>query len=256
MQNIKLTLQYDGTRYAGWQKPEKEGRDRAARTVSAKLQSALGRITGEIPERITGEIPELYAGARTEPGVHALEQTVSFHTGSTLSPAELKKALNGALPMDIAVRSALPAPERFRADLNARARTYQYRICTAPVCDPFTAAFTAHIFPAPARSAMQEGAAFLIGKHDFRNFCGVRKKKGTVKEILDISITKAGPDLLLIELTADDFLYRMPALIIGTLLEIGQGRRRPDCIKAIFEDTEKTGAPCETKGLLLKSISY
>ena len=87
MQNIKLTLQYDGTRYAGWQKPEKEGRDRAARTVSAKLQSALGRITGEIPE--------LYAGARTEPGVHALEQTISFCTGSTLSPAELKKALNG-----------------------------------------------------------------------------------------------------------------------------------------------------------------
>ena len=103
---------------------------------------------------------------------------------------------------------------------------------------------------------MQEGAAFLIGKHDFRNFCGVRKKKGTVKEILDISITEAGPDLLLIRLTADDFLYRMPALIIGTLLEIGQGRRRPDCIKAIFEGTEKAGAPCETKGLLLKSISY
>lgn len=248
MQNIKLTLQYDGTRYAGWQKPEKEGRDRAARTVSAKLQSALGRITGEIPE--------LYAGARTEPGIHALEQTISFHTGSTLSPAELKKALNGALPMDIAVLSALPAPERFRADLNARARTYQYRICTAPVCDPFTAAFTAHIFPAPVRSAMQEGAAFLIGKHDFRNFCGVRKKKGTVKEILDISITEAGPDLLLIRPTADDFLYRMPALIIGTLLEIGQGRRRPDCIKAIFEGTEKAGAPCGTKGLLLESVHY
>ena len=191
----------------------------------------------------------MYAGARTEPGIHALEQTISFHTGSTLSPAELKKALNGALPMDIAVLSALPAPERFRAD-------YQYRICTAPVCDPFTAAFTAHIFPAPARSAMQEGAAFLIGKHDFRNFCGVRKKKGTVKEILDISITKAGPDLLLIRLTADDFLYRMPALIIGTLLEIGHDRRRPDCIKAIFEGTEKAGAPCETKGLLLESVHY
>ena len=167
-----------------------------------------------------------------------------------------KKALNGALPMDIAVLSALPAPERFRADLNARARTYQYRICTAPVCNPFTAAFTAHISPAPAHSAMQEGAAFLIGKHDFRNFCGVRKKKGTVKEILNISITEAGPDLLFIELTADDFLYRMPALIIGTLLEIGLGRRRPDCIESIFEGTEKAGAPCETKGLLLESISY
>lgn len=248
MQNIKLTLQYDGTRYAGWQKPGTEGRDRTARTVSAKLQSALGRITGEIPE--------LYTGARTEPGVHAMEQTVSFRTGSTLSPAELKKALNGVLPMDIAVLSALSAPERFRADLNARARTFRYRICTAPVCAPFTAAFTAHISPAPSRSAMQEGAAFLIGKHDFRNFCGVRKKKGTVKEILDISITEAGPDLLLIELTADDFLYRMPALIIGTLLEIGQGRRSPDCIKAIFEGTEKAGAPCGTKGLLLKSVHY
>ena len=103
---------------------------------------------------------------------------------------------------------------------------------------------------------MQEGAAFLIGKHDFRNFCGVRKKKGTVREILDVSVTEAGPDLLLIELTADDFLYRMPALIIGTLLEIGQGKRRPDCIESIFEGTEKAGAPCETKGLLLESISY
>ena len=101
MQNIKLTLQYDGTRYAGWQKPEKEGRDRAARTISAKLQSALGRITGK-----SGVV----CRSRTEPGIHALEQTISFHTGSTLSPAELKKALNGALPMDIAVLSALPAP--------------------------------------------------------------------------------------------------------------------------------------------------
>lgn len=248
MQNIRLTLQYDGTRYAGWQKPEKDSRSRPGRTIASRLQSVIGQITGELPE--------LHAGTRTDPGVHALAQTVSFQTGSDLTPADFHRALNEALPMDIAVLSAETAGQRFRADLTARARTYQYRICTAPVCDPFTAAFTAHISPAPAHSAMQEGAAFLIGKHDFRNFCGIRKKKGTVKEILDISITEAGPDLVLIELTADDFLYRMPALIIGTLLEIGLGRRSPDCIKAIFEGTEKAGAPCETKGLLLKSISY
>ena len=110
-------------------------------------------------------------------------------------------------------------------------------------------------------SAPQTNVLFLVDQKTgiplyFRNFCGVRKKKGTVKEILDISITEAGPDLLLIRLTADDFLYRMPALIIGTLLEIGHDRRRPDCIKAIFEGTEKAGAPCETKGLLLESVHY
>lgn len=248
MKNFRLTLQYDGTRYSGWKKPEAEGRRKTAGSVSSRLQSAI--------ERITGEIPELYAGARTEPGVHAMEQTVSFRTETAPGPDRLRTALNETLPMDIAVLSASLAPPRFRADLNALSRTYRYRISTAAVCDPFTAAFTAHIHPAPALSSMRDGAAFLVGKHDFQNFCGTRKKKGSVKEILDISITEESPDLMLIELTADDFLYRMPALITGTLLEIGSGARTPDCINRIFEGTEKAGAPCETKGLLLKSVQY
>lgn len=248
MNSFRLTLQYDGTRYSGWQKPESSGQKKTARTVSARLSSAI--------ERITGETPELHAGARTEPGVHAMEQTVSFCAKTGLSPDQLRRALNEVLPMDIAVLSAGPAAPRFRADLNALSRTYRYRICTAAVWDPFSASFTSHIYPAPSLSSMKAGAAFLMGRHDFRNFCGLRKKKGTVKEILDISITAGAPDLLFIDLTADDFLYRMPALIAGTLLEIGSGRRTPDCIRRILEGTEKAGAPCEAKGLLLKSIQY
>lgn len=248
MKNFRLTLQYDGTRYTGWQKQEKNSRGKASRSISPRLQTAL--------EQIIGEPLELYAGARTEPGVHAIAQTASFRTETEISSNQLRKALNEILPMDISVLSVVPAPPRFRADLNALSRTYRYQICTASVYDPFSKAFTAHIYPAPELQAMRDGAALLIGKHDFQNFCGIRKKKGTIKEIFDISITEESPDLLLIELTADDFLYRMPSFIIGTLLEIGSGTHTPDCISRIFEGTEKAGIPCEAKGLLLKSIQY
>lgn len=248
MRNFRLTLQYDGTRYNGWHTPGENGLSKNTGTVSAKLQSAL--------ERITGESVELYAGARTDPGVHALEQTVSFCTRSGIAPDQLRQELNRALPMDISIRSVVQAPPRFRADLNALSRTYCYRICTAAVYDPFTAAFTTHLCPPPALSPMRDGVTFLTGKHDFQNFCGRRKKKGTTKEIFNISITEESPDLICIELTADDFLYRMPALIIGTLLEIGRATRTPDTIRRIFEGTEKAGPPCEAKGLLLRSVQY
>lgn len=248
MQNIRLTLQYDGTRYNGWQKPEKTAQKNCRGTVSEKILSSL--------RRLTGESNVLFAGARTEPGVHALEQTINFQTESTLDAGSFKNLLNETMPMDISVLSADSVHARFRADLNARSRTYRYRICTAPVYDLFSAPFTAHLHPSPDPFLMQQGAVRLLGKHDFRNFCGTRKKKGTEKELLALSISASTPGLLTIDLTADDFLYRMPSLIIGTLIEIGHGARTPDCIEKIFSGTEKAGSPCESKGLLLKSIQY
>ena len=148
MQNIRLTLQYDGTRYLGWQRPKKDGFEK---TVSYKVTTALSRMTGE---DIT-----LYPGAKTDPGVHARSQTVSFLTGSSLSPEQIRAELNRFLPQDIAVLSSGTAPERFRADLNAKSRTYGYRICTSPVYDIFTAAFTACISPCPDISRMEAAAA-------------------------------------------------------------------------------------------------
>lgn len=218
MNNIRLTLEYDGTRYLGWQRPKKDG---ASRTVSYKLTETLARL---LSEEIT-----LYAGAKTEAHVHAAAQTVSFTTHTALSPAALMQELNGYLPQDIRILDAQAAPERFRADLNAQARTYEYRICTAPVYDIFTAKYTAHLFPCPDVEKMRQMAASLTGTHDFQCFSSVGKKKkskNTIRRLdaFDISVSS---DQILLTLTADDFLLRMPALLIEAVLQTGVGNLHP-----------------------------
>lgn len=250
MANIRLTLQYDGTRYLGWQRPEKDG---YCKTISYRISSVL--------EKLTGSPVTLYAGAKTEPGVHALEQTVSFVTDAFSDTEMLHQSLNQYLPMDIRVLRCAVAPERFRADLNAQSRTYEYRVCTASVYDIFTSSYTAHIFPAPDITAMKTAAGYLEGRHDFHFFSGARKKKGTEKHLTGITFQRSDDinndaNTLIISLTANDFLYRMPSLIIGSLLEIGQGKRSPESMMHILDGTEKAGAPCEAKGLLLKSVQY
>lgn len=254
MQNIRLTLQYNGTRYLGWQRPAKDGYEK---TVSYKITSALRGITGE-------DIV-LHAGAKTEPGVHAMAQTVSFQTGSDLAPEQFRRNLNQYLPQDISVLDAAAAPDRFRADLNARSRTYEYRICTAPVYDIFTYGYSAHLFPAPDIDVMKKAAAMLIGRHDFGCFSGVRKKKGTEKDLLDIRFETTGKtnasvsengDSLTIILTASDFLYQMPLRLVSLLLEIGQGLRSSESIPNIFAGKEKSVISCDAKGLILRSVQY
>ena len=254
MQNIRLTLQYNGTRYLGWQRPPKDGFEK---TVSYKIISALRRMTGE-------DI-FLHAGAKTEPGVHALSQTVSFLTEAAFSPEQFRAELNRFLPQDIAVLSAEAAPERFRADLNAKSRTYEYRICTEPVCDIFTAEYTAGIFPCPDISLMETASSLLKGRHDFSSFSGARRKKGTEKTLFDIRFdhvkettfpASKDTDTLVISLTADDFLYQMPLRIVSVLLEIGMQKRTADVIPLIFSGKESSSVTCETKGLLLTSIKY
>lgn len=240
MYNIKLTLQYDGTRYLGWSRPEKDSYEK---TIAFRISSVL--------ERMTGKPVSLYAGAKTEPKVHALCQTVNFYTDSPLSPEQFFCGLNQYLPRDIAVQNCESAPERFRADLNAVSRTYEYRICTAPVYDIFTAGYSAHLFPCPDIEAMRKAAAPLIGKHDFRAFSGARAKKGTCKEIFDISFSRSGtePDLLIISLTANDFLYQMPSRIVSMLLEAGKNG-------SVRETDKKAGSLCDPRGLLLRSVQY
>lgn len=258
MQNIKLTLQYDGTRYQGWQRPQKDGYEK---TVSYKILSVL--------QKMTGEDILLHAGAKTEPGVHALSQTVSFLTGSALSPEQFCTNLNRYLPQDIAVLEAEPAPERFRSDLNAKSRTYEYRVCTSKVYDIFSAPYTAHFPFSFDQDAMEKAAGLLKGRHNFNGFCGVRRKKGTEKNLLDIQFNNVKgemrknifPDsgntkIFVISLTADDFLYQMPLRIVSVLLEIGTRKRRADDIARIFSGEEASAVSCEAKGLLLRSIQY
>lgn len=242
MNNFKMTLQYDGTRYLGWTKNEK-----SVKTVSYKLEQVLTRLLGQPVI--------LHAAVRTEPGVHASCQVCSFEADLPFSPEVLKKQMNQYLPMDIKVLSLLPVSGRFRADLGIRAYTYEYNVCTASVYDVFHSRYQAHFFPAPDLALMKQAASCLIGKHDFQSFSPVRKKKGTKKELLYLDFIQ-NKEQLSFRLTANAFLPSMPQLIVGTLLEIGQGKRSPDCILSIFEGNETPRNFCPSDGLFLTEIQY
>jgi len=260
MQNIKLTLQYDGTRYFGWKRPEKDHNDR---TVSYKIENVL--------EKVTGTPVTLFSGVRTEPGVHARNLTVNFLTESQLTPAEFKTVLNQYLPQDIAVLDAVSTPERFRADLNACEITYEYAMDLSPIYDLFhkdyrgrlTDLLSDSLFDlSPEQTAelpnillMETAAHALLGTHDFKHFSSIRKKKGTEKEIKTITFVTE-ESTLYIRMTANDFLYQMAPFILGTLLDIGIGKRPVECINAILEGKEKPSASCDTKGLILYDIVY
>ena len=223
MPNIKLTLQYDGTRYLGWTRPAADG---YAKTISYRISSVLQKMTGE---DIT-----LFAGANTE---------------SPFSDTYFLSKLNEYLPKDIHILSSEIVSDRFRSDLNAVSRTYLYRICTAPVQNIFTRAYTANIPEIISESevaAIRKAADSLVGVHDFRSLSGVKKKKGTVKEIFDISVSHSKEtendsfSLLTIKICANDFLYLMPEHIIEFLIKKGVDKE----------------VRCNPAGLLLHSITY
>ncbi len=245
MKNIKLILEYDGTRYQGWQQ---QGRKDSSETISGRLTATL--------RRMTGENIELFCAARTEPGVHASCQTVNFKTESSLSPSQFRLALNQYLPLDIAVLRAEEVWERFHASLNLLTQTYTYRIKTGAEIDVFRRKYLHHISRPLDIPAMKKGAASLVGVHDFRGFSSGKTKKNTKKEVLAADIFSPASDELHILLEASSFLFQMPRLIAGTLAEIGLGLRGAECIPAILSGQEPSGNPLPPSGLCLTGTRY
>ena len=244
MRNIKIVLEYDGTRYQGWQR---SGKDSNTGTVSEKLLDVIHRMTGE-------DI-DLFCALRTEAGVHAAAQTVNFKTESFLSVSEMSEYLNHYLPQDIVVLSVEDMPERFHAGLNTKSLTYLYRIQIGPVADVFRRKFTCHLTEMPDIVRMKDASLSLIGKHDFSAFSSAKKKKGTVKELYSIDILCKEDELQFV-LKGNDFLHQMPRCIIATLLDIGYGRKNVDCISSIFEKTTQASAPVPACGLCLYNVSW
>ena len=245
MRNIKLTIEYDGSRYQGW---TRLGKDEPNNTVSNKITDVLEKMTGET-------LIELNCGCRTEVGVHAYAQTANFKTESDMKPAEIKDYLNRYLPMDIAITEVKDMPERFHAQLNAKSKTYVYRMTITDVPSVFDRKHTYHCFKVPDKKAMQQAAVELIGKHDFKNFSTAKKSKSTIREIYEIDIY-GNEEEMQIMIHADDFLHNMARLIIGTLLDIGFGIRKKEDIAEIFEGTRQVSLPCEPKGLYLQEVTY
>lgn len=243
MRNIKLLLEYDGTRYQGFTRRD------ADKTVSRKLQDTLLRITGE---------DIVLAGAvKTDTGVHATAQTISFAAGTALSLPELKTALNRNLPMDIAVTEIDEMPPRFHAAMNLKSCAYACQIDTGRIPDIFTGKYALHV-PEPLNTkAIEAAARHLCGTHDFACFSAGKSRKSTVRSISELILyTSAPSSQLQFYICADHFLRLMPQLIVGTLLDIGTGKRTPADIPAIFGGTQKSSAPCSPAGLCLVETNY
>ena len=244
MRNIKLTLEYDGSRYQGWQRL---GKGESTNTVSNKII--------EVIKKMTNEDVELFCGARTEVGVHAYAQTVNFKTTSDLKCHEIKHYLNRYLPMDIAVTEVEEKPERFHASLNASSKIYMYRVAISEVPSVFERKYTYYSFKKPDVDLMRQAAILFVGKHDFKNFSTVKKSKSTEKEIFDIDIY-ADTDEIQFTIHGNDFLHNMARMIIGTLMDIGLGNRKKEDIDAIFSGKQPASAPCDPKGLYLQEVLY
>ncbi len=246
MRNIKLTIEYDGSRYSGWQRL---GKGEADNTIENKLL--------EIIKKMTGEEVELNCGCRTEAGVHAYAQIANFKTNSYSKLYEIKNYFNRYLPMDIAVIKAEEVPERFHATLNAKSKTYLYRIAIGDAPSVFDRKYTYYCFDEPKLELMREAAQQLVGKHDFKDFSSVKKNKSTLKEIYLIEIYQDTQEIQ-ISIKANDFLHNMARMLVSTLIDIGLEKRRIEELTGILDpnSSESGSAPASAQGLFLQEVEY
>lgn len=249
MPTFKLTLAYDGTAYAGWQ-------------VQAPGQLAVQEVVERAIAAVTGQRVRVMASGRTDAGVHALGQVVSFRTSCGWEPPVLVRALNAHLPLDIAVRDATIVPDNFHATLSATRKRYRYAIHNHPIRDVFRRHTSWH-YPRPLNvPAMQEAAQALRGTHDFRSFqTAGSERQSTVRTIFEIEVRRgSGEDrhMVYIEVEADGFLYNMVRAIVGTLVEVGRGRHGPAWVAQVLagRDRRLAGRTAPPHGLCLVQVDY
>lgn len=243
--NVKLTIQYDGTRYDGWQR-----QGNTDNTLQGRLEGVLSRMVGK-PVEIQG-------AGRTDAGVHAQGQVASVHLPEGYTPQEVQNYLNRYLPEDVAVVEVVEVGERFHARLSATGKEYRYHIRMGSVPDVFARKYQYRVEEPLDLAAMERAAGYLTGKHDFRSFCGNRRfKKSTVREVFHIGVEVCGSDLTLVY-RGDGFLYNMVRILTGTLLEVGLGQRTPESMVDILEARERTaaGKTAPAQGLVLQEVYY
>lgn len=244
MRNLRLDLCYDGTRYRGWQRlPNSD------MTIQGKLERALSRILGEDIE-VTGS-------GRTDAGVHALRQTANFHCNSAMTCQEILEQLRRYLPEDIGIYCCRDVPERFHARLNAKTKTYRYRIWNSLEPCVFERKYVCIFREKLDVQRMRHAAGMLLGTHDFSAFCANKHmKKSTVRCIHSIDIREES-GMLSFEITGNGFLHNMVRILVGTLVEVGLGDRRADSIPDLFgANREEAGRLMEASGLCLVEVNY
>lgn len=243
--NYKMLIQYDGSRYDGWQRQGNTGK-----TIQGKIEETLGKLL-ECPIEIDG-------AGRTDAGVHALGQVANFHVPQKLDTKSLLHDLNRYLPEDIGILEVKEVPERFHSRLNAVGKIYRYRVGTGEKKEIFE---RKQIYPLNQPldvERMRDAAELLVGERDFKGFStGKKTKKSTVRALKEIRITEKNGEIIL-EYEGDGFLYNMVRILTGTLLEIGMGKREKNTIPEIFRTQDRTmaGFTAPARGLTLVEVFY
>ena len=244
MRNLRLDICYDGTRYRGWQRLP--GADN---TIQGKLETTLSRILDETVE--------ITSSGRTDAGVHAKIQVVNFHTNTAMTCSEILSQLRRYLPEDIGIYSCRDVSPRFHARLNAKEKTYRYRIWNSEAPCVFDRRFVT-VFPQKLDvEQMCRAAAYLHGTHDFSAFCANKHmKKSTLRTIFSVDITEVEEEVQ-ITVTGNGFLHNMVRILVGTLVEVGLGQREADSIPELFgKARSETGMLMPPTGLCLMEVIY
>ena len=244
MRNIKLTIEYDGTNYLGWQ------RQPQGITIQEVIEDTLSKITSET---IT-----VIGSGRTDSGVHALAQVANFKTEGRMTSLQFQKALNSVLPKDIVAKEVSEVDIKFHAQLDVKSKTYLYKIINRPypsALERNKAWFLPESLDVPQ---MAEAARMLSGEHDFRGFALSNTTKTTVREVINVSLEKRPEGLVEFEIESTGFLRGMVRLIVGTLVQVGKGKIAPEDFREILESGEKTNLvfSAPPSGLYLKEVKY
>lgn len=245
MRNLKMSIEYDGTRFKGWQK-QKDG----VPTIQEKIENVLSKMTGE-------DIQVVGCG-RTDSGVHAEGYIANFHTNCGLTTEDMLNYLYEFLPEDIVVKSMKDTTERFHARYNVKSKTYVYRINNSNFRNVFNRKYVYHTDEKLNLNEMRTAAEVLIGTHDFQSFTSLRPNtKPTLRTINYINITKSD-DMIEVEVNGNGFLLNMVRIITGTLLEVGKGKLKPTDVERILDEKKRSeaGPIAQAKGLCLKNVQY
>lgn len=245
MYNYKIIIQYDGTRYKGWQ-----GQNDTEKTIQGKLEAVL--------EQMAGKKVEVTGSGRTDAGVHAMGQTANFHLENRLLEQFILSYFNRYLPEDIAVVSVKEVEERFHSRYAVKRKTYRYHIHMGEIPDVFGRKYEYHYEGLLDVERMKEAASYLLGTHDFTAFCSNKKsKKSMVRTIYEISFTQNGKDLY-IDFRGNGFLQHMVRILTGTLIEVGAGRKKPEDIFVILKEKKRANAgfTAPACGLTLMEVHY
>jgi len=244
VRNIKISLEYEGTNYCGWQKQKN-----TPHTIQNILELTLSKI---LQQNI-----KVKGASRTDRGVHARMQVANFKINSSLEVSRIKEALNSLLPPDIRVINIEEVSLEFDALRDCKSKTYRYFIYNAPVCSVFCRRYCWHIKPPLNIHILKEQSKFLLGKKDFRSFCVSKSARNTVREILNIRIFKKG-FLVVLEIEGRGFLHNMVRNIVGTLVEFSLGKNKLPSLEEVIRKKNRiyAGICAPAQGLFLWKVNY